>query len=289
MANLEHLKLLEEGVEAWNAWRAADDSLRPDLRSSDLHQMRLSGCNLASADLSGASLFRVDLSGAILNRALLRGADLTGTIFRESDLGEADFTDAILGHTVFAEVNLATVKGLETVKHIGPSSVGIETLDKSRGAVPDLFLRGAGLPENFIAYARSLIAAPISFYSCFISYSTKDQDFADRLFADLQLRGIRCWFAPHDIQAGRKIHEQIDESIRTYDRLLLVLSEHNMSSNWVQTEIAMALRKERRGNRQTLFPVSLVPSDRVRQRMHSGDLCAGSGVREIAPSPFRLA
>ncbi|HEX5106252.1 MAG TPA: toll/interleukin-1 receptor domain-containing protein, partial [Pirellulaceae bacterium] len=54
----------------------------------------------------------------------------------------------------------------------------------------------------------------LTFYSCFISYSTKDQDFADRLYADLQARGVRVWFAPHDIQGGRKIHEQIDEAIR---------------------------------------------------------------------------
>ena len=51
---------------------------------------------------------------------------------------------------------------------------------------------------------------------------------------------VRCWFAPHDIQGGRKIHEQIGEAIRVYDRLLLILSEHSMNSEWVKTEIAHA-------------------------------------------------
>ena len=32
---------------------------------------------------------------------------------------------------------------------------------------------------------RSLVGKPIDFYSCFISYSTKDDDFAQRLYADL--------------------------------------------------------------------------------------------------------
>lgn len=73
-----------------------------------------------------------------------------------------------------------------------------------------------------------------------ISYSTKDQEFADRLYADLQARGVRCWFATHDIQGGRKLHEQIDEAIRTYDKLLLILSEASTNSNWVKTEIANA-------------------------------------------------
>jgi hypothetical protein len=29
---------------------------------------------------------------------------------------------------------------------------------------------------------------------------------------------------------GKNIHEQIDEAIRVYDRLLLILSEHSMNS-----------------------------------------------------------
>ena len=72
------------------------------------------------------------------------------------------------------------------------------------------------------------------------AYSTKDQEFADRLYEDLQAKGVRCWFAPHDIRGGRKIHEQIDEAIRLHDKLLLILSEDSMSSDWVQTEIAKA-------------------------------------------------
>jgi hypothetical protein len=111
---------------------------------------------------------------------------------------------------------------------------------------------------------RSLTGAALDFYSCFISYSTKDQDFADRLYADLQSRGVRCWFAPHDIQGGRKVHEQIDEAIRVYDKLLLLLSDASMNSNWVKTEIANARAKEQQQKRQMLFPISVVPFDGIR-------------------------
>jgi hypothetical protein len=47
---------------------------------------------------------------------------------------------------------------------------------------------------------------------------------------------VRCWFAPHDIQSGKKLHEQIDEAIRLHDKLLLILSPHSMQSEWVKTE-----------------------------------------------------
>jgi hypothetical protein len=138
-------------------------------------------------------------------------------------------------------------------------------LQISRGKIPEVFLRGCGVPEEFIAYIGSMVGRPIEFYSCFISYSTRDQEFADRLYADLQAKGVRCWFAPHDIQGGRKIHEQLDEAIRLHDKLLLILSESSMGSNWVKTEIAGAREREEREGKQMLFPITLAPFEKVKQ------------------------
>jgi hypothetical protein len=110
----------------------------------------------------------------------------------------------------------------------------------------------------------SLFNQAFQFYSCFISYSARDQAFAERLHADLQNKDVRCWFAPHNIQGGRKIHEQIDEAIRVYDRLLLIISESSMSSEWVKSEIANARKKELDTGKRVLFPISLVPFETVR-------------------------
>jgi TIR domain len=114
------------------------------------------------------------------------------------------------------------------------------------------------LEENYITYLPSLFNQAIQFYSCFISYSTVDQEFANRLHADLQNKGVRCWFAPHKMQGGKKIHEQIDEAIRLYDKLLLILSEASMNSEWVKTEIAKTRKRELREKRRMLFPMRLV-------------------------------
>src|SRR6185436_14620160 len=94
------------------------------------------------------------------------------------------------------------------------STIGIDTIYKSKGRIPESFLRGAGVPDSFIIYMRSLTGTAFDFYSCFISYSTKDQAFADRLHADLQAKGVRCWLAPHDLPIGAKILDAIDEAIR---------------------------------------------------------------------------
>ena len=36
MANEEHLKILEQGVEVWNKWLSENPNKRPDLSGADL-------------------------------------------------------------------------------------------------------------------------------------------------------------------------------------------------------------------------------------------------------------
>jgi hypothetical protein len=83
------------------------------------------------------------------------------------------------------------------VEHWGPSIIGIDTLYRSHGNIPEVFLRGTGVSEDFIPYTKSLVGRPFEFYSCFISYSHADQPFAHRLHDQLQGRGIRCWLDEH--------------------------------------------------------------------------------------------
>ncbi len=75
---------------------------------------------------------------------------------------------------------------------------------------------------------------------------------------------MRCWFAPEEMKAGRKVYEQIDEAIRLHDKLLLVLSEHNMKSEWVNTEIAKARKRELKDGKRVLFPEWLVGFEALR-------------------------
>jgi TIR domain len=122
------------------------------------------------------------------------------------------------------------------------------------------------VPDSVIVYLTALIGVtePILFYSCFISYSTKNQDFADRLYGKMRDKGLRVWFAPEDIQGGKKLHEQIDEAIRVYDKLLLVLSPESMNSEWVRTEIRKARKAEVKEQRRKLFPIRLVDFETIR-------------------------
>ena len=108
-----------------------------------------------------------------------------------------------------------------------------------------------------IEYLPSLLNEPIQHYSCFISYSSKDQVFAERFHADLQNKGVRCWFAPHDMPIGAKIIDAIDEAIRLRDKVLLILSQGAIASDWVEGEVTRALDEERTRKNVVLFPVRL--------------------------------
>lgn len=290
MANQEHVKIIKQGVEVWNKWREENIFIVPDLSTpylvspgigkmsepdtetakAGLSGMNLSGVNFGGANLSGTNFNRAILSGANLvgarmdytdlieaklMKAQLGGVDFTGAVLRG-----ADFSEAIISGTIFADVDLSLVKGLDTVTYWGgPSTIGIDTVIRSQGKISEIFLRNVGIPAPIIEAIPSLIGSlsPIDYYTCFISYSTKNEDFVKRLHSDLLTMGVRCWFAPKDIKIGDKIRARIDESIRIYDKLLIVLSEYSIASDWVEKEVETAFEKEHRQHKLVLFPIQL--------------------------------
>ena len=133
MANKEQLKILKQGAEVWNEWRAENPGVDIDLSGSDLYganlgRINLNGANLeraflekadlAGADLMGANLaqtnliearlFEANLAGANLSRANLFGADLMGSNLSMADMTGATLANAIL---VSARVDKAKVSG----------------------------------------------------------------------------------------------------------------------------------------------------------------------------------
>jgi hypothetical protein len=128
VASDEHLAVLRSGVERWNAWRAEDPAVKPQLAGFDLSELPLAGADLSDADLRDADLFGVDLRSANLKMAVLHGADLAsarlagadlykasldGTFLTEADLAGADLAGADLSRADLRGANLvgADLKG----------------------------------------------------------------------------------------------------------------------------------------------------------------------------------
>ncbi len=256
------------------------DLRRACLCDADLFMAFLMTADFTEADLTGAKLSQTECYMTDFSKADLSEADLSGAVLCGAKVSETKLSKAEAGETIFADIDLSVAKGLDTVKHTYPSTIGIDTIFRSKGNIPEIFLRGAGIPDSLIAYTASIVGKPNQFYSCFISHSNNDNSFAERLYADLQKKGVRCWFAPEDMKTGDRIRQTIDKSIRLYDKLLLILSKHSIDSEWVEKEVETAFEEERKRKKTVLFPVrldnSVMNTDQswasdIRQTRHIGD------------------
>ncbi len=264
-ANFHNTLLIR--AELTNSIINKTDFSNSQIMSANFCQSKLRGSNFRRSDLSRtdfkfAQLRDTDLSFVILNNADLSDADLAGsslnnTVFNNTILQNCNFDFSFLNETSFNNVDLSKCLNLKNTNHSGRSYISIETLLISNGKIPLNFLRGVGIPENFIEYLPSLLRQPIQFYSCFISHSNKDKIFIDRLYNDLQAKGVRCWFFPEDAKWGKTVWGEIDRGIKIYDKLMVVCSENSLQSEPVIREIERALQREDKEHKNILFPIRI--------------------------------
>ncbi|MBZ0287789.1 MAG: toll/interleukin-1 receptor domain-containing protein, partial [Anaerolineae bacterium] len=134
-----------------------------------------------------------------------------------------------------ADVDLSTVKGLETIRHLGPSTIGLDTFYRTGKPLPNTFLWGCGVPPEITI---PLPVNPAQAASYFITYANAaDAVFATRLYETLQQRGVRCWLDAKPSPLGIT-------AARLSDRVLLCASRTSLHSDWIDAEINNALSKE---------------------------------------------
>jgi uncharacterized protein YjbI with pentapeptide repeats len=110
--NPDHLKILQQGIDAWDTWREEEFSAKPDLSGADLIKANLSKANLMGVDFREANLNGANLSGANFGEANLSYARLTNsilksTILKNADLYMVDLRGAILSKADLTRANLS--------------------------------------------------------------------------------------------------------------------------------------------------------------------------------------
>jgi len=277
--------------------RVADASLRganlsgANLRGTDLSRAVLNSTNLSGADLSradfrGARLIDANLSdtnliGANLSRANLANADLSNANlsdanFSDANLKQSDLKAAYLSHVVFGNVDLRKAKSLELCKHRGSSTISTTTLTKSKGRIPEIFLKGCGLSDWEIAAAKLhdpdltseqmldltyevfdiKAESPIQINPIFISYRRTDSDFVEAIEPLLDEKRLRYWRDVHDMVSG-PIEEQVERAIEHNRIMLLVLSKDSVESRWVEWEVKKADNLAQENREHVLCPIAL--------------------------------
>jgi hypothetical protein len=261
------------------------------LSGTDLRRVNLSKADLNRADLSRANLNRAQLGGVNLKRAYLNRVDFSGADLTKADLSESTFFDinlnkanlsetnfsgAELADVIFTQIDLSKTKGLESISHLSPSHISTDTLQLSKGIIPEAFLRGCGLSDweiesvklykpglsneeiNNIIYKIFNLRAnqSIQISPPFISYSHLDALFVEKLEPYLAKKGIRFWLDVHDAIAGR-LEKQVDRAMRQNPTVILILSENSIRSDWVEHEARLARELEKEIGRDVLCPIAL--------------------------------
>lgn len=271
-ANLEEAVLVRATLEDSELWRT-------NLRRANLERASLRLVQADEALFDEACLRQADLFRARLDHSSLEGADLTHTLLEEVDFTEArlvgaDFSHARLRRTLLNQVDLRTVKGLETVEHRGPSFVDPVTLHLADGTLPGSFLQGVGLPDPAIAYAQSAASADLH-RACFLCFLPNEQDFAERLFRDLQARGVRCWLA--NMRQDEPFARQTDNPAQVSDTFLFIIPHKVLHGGGVaQMTLKNVLQWEHQAQRQLVIPLCVEAEEKERMFHWWATMCQRS-------------
>jgi uncharacterized protein YjbI with pentapeptide repeats len=100
MAERKHAEILRAGMEEWNAWRAENPTVFPDL-SGERFALDCTGLDLSHAIALGTRFDGSRLPGLKLCGATARGISLIDVLAPDLDATQADLTGAVM-HSLFA-------------------------------------------------------------------------------------------------------------------------------------------------------------------------------------------
>ncbi|MDQ0641079.1 hypothetical protein QF042_004644 [Pedobacter sp. W3I1] len=91
--------------------------------------------------------------------------------------------------------------------------------------------------------------------SIFLSHTSFDKPFVEKLANDLTRLGINVWFDKWEIKVGESLFWKIEEGIRANEYLGIILSPQALTSEWVRSELGAAFAKQIRGKKIVVLPI----------------------------------
>jgi hypothetical protein len=95
----------------------------------------------------------------------------------------------------------------------------------------------------------------------FISYSSKDSTFGEKLARHLVQAKAHVWLDKWELKVGDSLIQKIQETIKTASALLVVLSKASVASEWCKRELSAGLMRELEERRVLVLPLLLEDCD----------------------------
>lgn len=91
--------------------------------------------------------------------------------------------------------------------------------------------------------------------SLFLSHSSADKTFVEKLAKDLEGVGVNVWFDKWEIKVGDSLTGKIEEGLQANDYLGLVLSPAAVASEWVKAELSAAWCRQMSSRKIVVLPI----------------------------------
>jgi hypothetical protein len=256
-----------------------------DLTNADLRRIQLGGADLNEANFDGAALSAAILAGADLTNATAFGANLRGASLERANLSGlnlsnaylrgAEFSGAKSGGTIWNSRELSEALGLDEIVHLGPGVIDLQTVLWSASEWPTEFLRGCGLPENFIANLSEFSDNSVSFERSLLWFAEEDSDFARQLLRALRQRGVRCW--PAACSSFSDTRDDMQSKIDCTNVLIVCASNVSLEHPHLEAAVRSALARE-------TLPAGIVKHPRqLLQVLDLDGAIDGSGIHRSLP------
>lgn len=132
----------------------------------------------------------------------------------------------------------------------------LELIDPVRSLALTHLINHAGVNEVWEWLRDPAYAGKVRHASrIFLSHSSPDKPFVDRLAIDLRNQNIPVWYDKWELKVGDSLTEKISHGIQQSGLLAVVLSKNSVASSWVQRELNTALALELQKKEVFVLPV----------------------------------
>lgn len=255
-ANLAGAQLINtnlDGAELVNA----------NLTKALLYETNLLHTDLTKADLTGATIYLANLTNTNLTDAKLLGSSIAYSYFRGIGALNTNLQGSRIIGATFVDCDITQIKGLDTITHEEPSSIGIDTIEKTfrslkEKSTPELnktvltFFVNTGVPREFLD-AFPKILADVKYRTAFIAYGEPDVSFARKLHDDLINNRVSCWLYKTDKTIGERTWREISIKRREAEKMIVICSAKSLIRDGLLKELEEQVDEDP----EKLIPISL--------------------------------